>query len=101
MPPKDRVDVSVTRTEGCNEEQAWADGQEVGRAQGRAVLARGDLTPAGLRTISVDGFALDVEPDEPPRRHANIVGFPSIEHKQVQKLLAARVADTATLREMP
>lgn len=89
--------MSVTRTEGREEEEVWADGQEVGRDQGRAVLARGDLTPAGLRMISVDGFGLDVEPDEPPRRHSNIVGFPPIEHKQVQKLLAARVADTATL----
>jgi hypothetical protein len=101
LPPKDRRDVSVTRTEGLDEETVWADGQRVADAHVRALLARGDLIPARVRAIAVEDFSLDVEADEPPLRHANIVGFPSIVQKQIQKILAGELADIARLAVKP
>ncbi len=90
LPPAD-LKLSVFRIENLSAEEIWKIGGRVesGRTEhlhARADLPGGAALQAGLRAIS----------DEPPRRHANIVGW-SAEDKDSRKIAAMELASLAAL----
>lgn len=76
MPPSDKR-LSVFRTDELAEEEIWALGDSL-RAE--AMAARADIT-----VLSVKATGLAVDPDEPPPRHACIVGWPPDESAILEK----------------
>jgi hypothetical protein len=90
MPPDDKK-VSVFRTEGLAESEVWA----LSDAQGdRIVKARADIV---IRVINATG--LQIDPDDEPPRHANIVGWPSDKEASMEKALL--LAKQSQLRMRP
>ncbi len=96
-PPSADVEVSVTRTNGLSDADIWRYGDQwVRQATHRTVLARGDFTPRQLGEVAADGSRLSLHPDDNPPRHANIVGWPAPEHKEIRRSLAQQLAARAT-----
>lgn len=100
LPPNnntpDGVALSVGRTEDLTEIAVWEWGDEnVAASTGRIILARGDFTLADLRDVSDDGTTLTVVPDEPPPRHADVIGWPPVDQKGARTSLAQQLAAKA------
>ena len=90
IPPDDRK-LSVFRISGLSEDGIWKLGQEkVAEPSERTLRGRADLA-----VLAVHDAELEVEPDDDPVRHANVVGWP--EKKDRQKLKAAKLAASASL----
>jgi len=85
------VELSVSRHRGISDSALWDMGQDVARRrsenEGRAIplLGRADFLARAARQQK-----LDVKPDEPPRNHANVVGWPA--EKSAQMILAQEIA---------
>lgn len=95
-PPSADTALSVTRSEGLSEADLWAHGDRwVAAPANREVVARGDFTPAQARAVTFDGFQLAIVADEPPPRHANVIGWPPVEQKEVRRSLAQQLAALA------
>ncbi len=93
MPDQD-LETSVSRIDALDEQQVWMIGVDVASESGRRLCARGDLS-----TEIVRKHRLNVVSQEPPPRHANIVGWPT--EKSEQKLLAKELAASASLVVKP
>lgn len=91
MPRSDDLSVSVFRTSGLSEHDVWSIGKSVGKVSDRGLHGRGDIVAA-----EVTGQNLDIDSDDDPPRHANIVGWPQEKHKRQQ--IAQILASVATLR---
>ena len=88
-------ELSVARIAELAAEQIWRLGDELaGIPSGRAVIGRADLTLLHVREARVNGVSLDVVPDEPPTRHAVIVGWP--DDRDGRKALAMLLAAQST-----
>lgn len=95
-PPHTDVALSVSRTDGMSEEAVWEHGDaSVAAPSGRTIHARGDFTPQMLNDVRANGYGLSVTPDEPPPRHANIIGWPPADMKEVRRSLAQQTAAKA------
>jgi hypothetical protein len=95
-PPAAETAISVTRSSGLTDHDVWAHGDRwVAAAGGRTIYARGDFTAASIVDVRSGDHLLSVSPDEPPPRHANLVGYPTIKHKEVRKSLAQQMAAIA------
>ncbi len=93
MPPPDHR-LSVFRINDLSEREIWRIGSEnvVGRmAQPRTMYGRADI-----KALTVMESSLQIDPDNKPRRHASIIGWP--EPKEEQKSLAQELAADASLR---
>jgi hypothetical protein len=86
-----RGEVSVFRIDRLEQAAIWEIGNEVARKRERTLYARGDTKASEARRVG-----LDIRPDEPPSRHANLVGWPDND-KPRQKLIALQLAAVATL----
>ncbi len=92
MPPPNRC-LSVFRIDGLTLEEVW----EIGK---RGVI---DLMVqpkelhglADIKVSQVKEVNLEVDPDDNPPRHANLIGWPEEKHRQ--KLVAAELAARAKL----
>ncbi len=74
-----------------NEDQIWHLARVfVSNPTGRTLYARADI-PA----LAVYELSLNINPDEPPPRHASIVGWPPEKHARMS--LAQQLAASATL----
>lgn len=74
-----------------SEEQIWRLARDfVSTPTGRPLYARADI-PA----LAVFELSLNIYPDEPPPRHANLVGWPPEKHARMS--LAQQLAASATL----
>jgi hypothetical protein len=95
-PPNGRM--SVYRTSSLDDNGIWQIGQRyVAQPQGKAIVARGDVTTKLIR--GADAGVLDVVPAPNPHRlHAHIIGWPT--RKDEQMMLAKELARFATL-ELP
>jgi hypothetical protein len=83
---------SVFRVQGFIESEIWSLGDEhILNPSGSELRARAELLVAQI--LGVD---LQVEPQEPPQRHANIGGWPA--EKDEWMLKAQELAAVATLR---
>ncbi len=79
------VELSVTRHRNLSDAEIWEEGREVAKKRGKTLVGRADVKASVVRHQ-----ALDAVPDEPPRNHANIIGWPS--DKSSQLLKAAELA---------
>ena len=86
--PYKHVELSVTRHRDLNEKQIWGAGRCVAIRRALKLLGRAEITAANVRQQK-----LDVRPNEPPRNHADIVGWPS--EKPAQMLYAIELAATS------
>jgi hypothetical protein len=86
-----RGEVSVFRIDGLSETAIWEIGSDVARQRDRTLYARGDTKASDVMKLG-----LDIRPNEPPPRHADLVGWPQND-KPRQKLIALQVAAVATL----
>ncbi len=84
-------EVSVFRINGLSETAIWEIGGDVGRKRGRTLYARGDTKASDVMKLG-----LEIRPNEPPPRHADLVGWPEND-KPRQKLIALQIAAVATL----
>ncbi|MBA3571956.1 MAG: hypothetical protein H0W34_08300 [Pyrinomonadaceae bacterium] len=84
-------EVSVFRVDRLTAVQIWKIGDEIADERNRTLYARGDI-----QAREVTGNGLDILSEEPPPRHANIVGWPEND-KPRQKLIALQIAALATL----
>lgn len=87
-------ETSISRIVGLKEELVWRNGEAVARASQRTLHARGDVLAGAVFAVG-----LGIRPDNKPKRHAAIVGWPEEKHRQMD--LAQRIAATAGLRERP
>lgn len=84
-------EVSVFRIDGLDHSAIWEIGIDVAKKRARTLYARGDTGATDVRKVG-----LDVRPDEPPPRHANVIGWPE-DDKPRQKLIALQLAAVAIL----
>lgn len=66
-----------------------------------AVLALPQKPPHGRAEFAAAipvALGLILDPDDRPRYHVNITGWPSDDHKDQQKLLALQLANASTLK---
>lgn len=94
MPRSDDLRVSVFRTSGLDEQYVWSIGEDVGQKSNRTLRARGDIIAVEVRKLD-----LDIDPDNNPPRHANIIGWP--QDKPKRQLIAQGLASVATLKLGP
>ena len=88
--PKDGM-TSVFRISNLADQEVWEIGEhEVVPKRGRPLLGRADLS-----VFTVINNGLQVRPQEPPLRHANIVGWP--DEKSKQMLVAIELAASSQL----
>lgn len=89
------VELSVSRHSGLSETELWGLGRDVARERSEkesralSLLGRADFLAGTARDQK-----LDVKPDEPPRNHANVVGWPA--DKSAQMVLAQEIAAQST-----
>lgn len=73
------LELSVFRVDGLTEPQIWEHGRQHALPPGRNFHGRGDMT---LGEVDATG-PLRVDFDEPPPRHANVVGWPKERDQQL------------------
>ncbi len=89
IPPSNRR-LSVFRVVGLSETAVWEIGNDVGTERELTLLARADI-----KVSSVTKIGLEIDADDIPPRHANIVGWPA-EDSEI-KLRAMELAEKAKL----
>lgn len=83
---------SIFRVQGLTASEIWVLGDEhINLPLGNTLLALAELSVEQIMDIN-----LRVEPDEPPPRHANIVGWPAAKNELMSK--AQALAAVAMLR---
>jgi hypothetical protein len=88
--PKDGM-TSVFRISNLTDQEVWEIGErEVVPRRGHPLLGRADLS---VSTVINNG--LEVRPQEPPLRHANILGWP--DEKSKQTMIALELAVSSQL----
>lgn len=89
--PAPDLKTSVFRVSGLTPDEIWHIGDsKVAPMREKPLLARADIS---AKVVLSNG--LDIEPDNDPRRHANIYKWPS--EKSEQKLIAIELANKADL----
>jgi hypothetical protein len=85
-PPRE---TSVSRIAGLKDHSVW----RIGEATSQRVLhARGDVLAKAVFAVG-----LEIRPDNKPKRHAAIVGWPAEKDRQI--MLAQRIGEAAELHE--
>ena len=101
LPHKKSVDISVFRISGLNDSQElseseiWEIGREHVQTEDRPIKAR-----ANFLASNVYDSNLEVVPDEPPERHANIRPLPvdnSPANRKTRRALATKLANLSKL----
>lgn len=85
--PHKYVELSVLRHRDLSETELWELGAGVAAELGKPLLGRADLHASDARAVN-----LDVKPDEPPRNHANIVGWAAEKSAQMSHAQALAAA---------
>ena len=92
LPHKRSIDISVFRISELTKDEVWKIGQEYIQTE---VKARADIFASGIYENN-----LEVIPDEPPQKHANITPLPvdnSPTNRKARRSLAAKLATLSTL----
>ena len=101
LPHKNEADISVFRISGLNDSQElskneiWEIGREHVQTEERPIKARADLLASNVYDSN-----LEVIPDEPPERHANIRSLPvdnSPANRKTRRALATKLANLSKL----
>jgi len=91
LPRDDNLRLSVFRIDGLTEGEIWEIGEEVvARPAHRNLHGRGDITASIVQTQG-----LHIDPDNNPRRHADITWWPEDKPKRLE--IAQELAASATL----
>ncbi len=91
MPHPDRMDLSVFRIEGLEDEETWRIGEEhVATPRDKKLYGAGKIAASSFQK-----HQLHVVSNEPPARHADILDWPK--EKDAQKLIALELSSEATL----
>lgn len=85
--------LSATRHQGLTDEEVWESGTVVANKQGRTLMGRADFKRLDLPKW------LDALPEEPPRNHVEIVGWPS--ERSAQMAQALLLAGACVGRRLP
>lgn len=85
--PPPNLELSVFRICHLDDSAIEALGQPVAAIQSKKLCGWGRVMTAAVRRLN-----LDLEADEEPKRHANIVGWPTEPDRDVQKGLHKRIA---------
>ena len=102
LPPSTESTLSVSRLHGLSEAEIWQLGDaDVAAEGGRTIYARANFSPGMLADVRANGSALSMVPAEPPVRHANVIGWPSNEHKEIRKGLAQQLAAKTSIFHRP
>ena len=105
LPHKKSIDVSVFRiselndSEELSENEVWEIGREYVQTEERPIKARADLSASVVYENN-----LEVVPDEPPQRHANITPFPvekSPTDRKARRSIATKLANASKLVVLP
>lgn len=80
--PYRHTDMSVTRHRDISEDEVWDLGRAVGQARDLELLGRADFIARSARAES-----LEIEPEEPPKNHANVSGWPAEKPAQMIRAL--------------
>ncbi len=94
------TELSIARIHDLIETGIWELGDHMtARPNSRRVLGRADFTPSAVATARNASAPLDVRADEPPRRHALIVGWP-VGNEEARKAAAIvlRAESTQVIR---
>ena len=94
-PKPDEAELSIARITELTSEQVWHLGDAMAAGpSGRTVVGRADFGPTDVRSARVNSYRLDAVQNEPPVRHALIVGWPADgdARKTLAMLLAAASA---------
>jgi hypothetical protein len=95
MPNPHNGETSVFRIAGLNDQDVWQIGdREVAARRDKPLLGRADI-----HAFNVVSKELHIVPNEPPPRHANIVGWPDEKSKQLQ--IAVELAAEAQFHSKP
>lgn len=88
---------SVFRVQGLIESEIWSLGDaHVRDPSGSELRARAELLVSQIVDVG-----LQVEPEEPPQRHANIVGWPLEKREWMSKAQGLAAVATLRLRTAP
>ena len=91
MPHPVRLDLSVFWIQGLESEEIWRIGEKhVAAPRGTKLYGTGNIAVADIQK-----HQLRVVSNEPPPRHADILGWPK--EKDAQKLIALELSAEATL----
>jgi hypothetical protein len=92
MPPID-LKLSVFRTRGLNEIEIWhiAENEIIKNKPSPTTL----YGRAEILSFAVKSAGLEIDPDNTPPRHANIIGWP--QEKDKQKMIAIELTTKASL----
>lgn len=105
LPHRKSIDVSVFRISGLNDSEAlsknevWEIGREYVQTAERPIKARADLSAAIVYENN-----LEIVPDEPPQKHANITPFPaenSPTDRKARRAIAIKLANASKLVIIP
>jgi hypothetical protein len=91
MPPQD-LQLSVSRIYGLSIKDIWKIGTKVIKKSRQKLTLYGR---ADIKVLTVTTNGLSIDPDNKPRRHANVIGWPP--EKEEQKSIALELANKATL----
>ena len=83
--PSPHVELSVTRHRDLSDDDVWTLGEDVAKKRQKPLIGRADFRAGDARQQK-----LDVKPDEPPRNHANVFGWPP--EKAFQMALAQELS---------
>jgi hypothetical protein len=83
--PPPNLELSVSRHVNITDEELWQLGCDVAANRQRQLYGRADFLAAQAR-----GLALQLEPLEPPKNHACVMGWPP--DKPSQKIIAQKLA---------
>ena len=89
--PNRNGETSVFRTSEMSANNIWNIGNEVARTRGKPLVGRADIV-----TARVFSSGLQAVPQEPPEKHANIIGWSS--EKSEQRKTALILASESAFR---
>ena len=85
--------LSVTRHRCLTDDEVWESGKVVANKQSRTLIGRADFKNSDLPK------GLNAEPSEPPRNHADIIGWPS--ERSGQMAQAMKLAGVCEGKRLP
>lgn len=84
---------SVSRIDGLDETTIWEIGDQAGERRQKRALARGEFLASSVKRID-----LNVIVDEPPPRHALIIGWSTDKSEQMSKAQELAAQATPVIR---
>jgi hypothetical protein len=96
--PSDK-ELSIARIGALTVPEIWQLGDQLaGQPSNRTVCGRADLGPTEVRAVKTNGHSLDAIPDDPPERHAIIVGWPDDSNARKTAMMQLRAISVRYIR---